>query len=748
MLIDWRAFNGEIPRLKPDKLPQAACRQAMHVDFSEGDLRPLPAMGLVATFTDTIRSLFTMDGINFLSWSTDVDAVRGPAIEDTYHRIYFTDAHGLWFTFQDQARPSGGAPAVQYKAGVPAPTAPLVLSINSAIDGMTITAKFFYEAAGVKYQEQTVNLNVVTPAKKYWFTPPLKNAVLTTTTPGSVADEALLMTAYQTPAGALVTARDNITIGGPDIIIDSLGSPAYAVKIYDGEGREHLVSALWSLSRFGVLYDSDAGAPAVPVSPDDPTQPNPTSTPAGKTPEGAMPMLQIIAVRADDAVTVFDCYSSGSSFNLAQPAAVITLAADPSITSRMNVTIQYGTSNSSASLLESRAYTYTFINAYGEESIPAPTASIDVNVFEQVRLIVTPIAAGLYAPITKARVYRTATGTSGVTEFFYALDCDLSGGYVFLDRVKTSALGSDIIESWTWEVPPADLHGLTYIGNGMLAGISGTQVCICEPYRPHAWPKEYAKLHPSTPVRLMPNQNSVVVTTTGYPYLLTGSTPDGMVQQRLAAQQGAVSKHAHADLGEFIAYATNDGIALVAGGQVSIAQSLSLWGRKKWRELYGGRLHLMRFAANDGQLVCFFEAGGDRQFMVRFDEATGMLTEHTFPMTAAFVLPDTDALYVGSGRELYAFDGGEVGTASWWSREIVLPKPRNIGCLQVLCEGACTATVYADGVAVLNAWPFTDSVIKRLPTDVIARRWSVKLNVTGIVKEAYLAGTVLDLQQV
>ena len=755
MLIDWHAFAGEVPRKEPDELPGPAAQDAQHCDFNHGDLRPLPLMGLKAELAGTIRSLFTLDGLNFLSWSYDVDAVRGPVIEDTNKRIYFTTSAGLWMTFEDQAKPGGGEPSTKYKAGVPAPTAPLVLALDSSTVAMKVTATFFYEAAGVKYQEQTISLTQITAGKKYWFVPPDKNAP-----PGSgsgpvIVDEALKILGYRTiGTEGMQYQPDTITVTGNASIRLSNGTVIENVEaVNDTDSREHLVTTLWSLTKFSTLYDVNVGAPSVPTSTDDNTAPNSSATPAGYTPEGAMPMLKIKAVMtavapATTDTPLFECYSAGSTFNVSKPAATITLTADSSIVGRMNVDIEY-TPNDSSGIKETRAYTFTFINQFNEESIPAATASIDVNVFEKVRMVVTPTGADGCAPITKARIYRTATGATGATEWFYVMDCDLSQGYVWLDSKKTSEIGPDVLQSWTWDRPPADLHGLTYIGNGMLAGISGTRVYICEPYRPHAWPVDYMQQHPSTPIRLVPHHNSVIVTTTGFPYMLTGSTPGGMVQQRLAAQQGAVSKAAHADLGDYVAYATNDGVALVSGGQVSIQQSLSLWGRKKWRELYGGRLHLMRFAANDGQLICYFEGGGAGQFIVRFDESTGNLTKHLFDMTAAFVLPDTDALYVGSGKMLYTFDGGVLGLAIWWSREVVLTKPRNLGALQILCDGECHATVYADGVPVsADPWLFTDAAIVRLPTHIIARRWSVKLELAGKVKAVYLAGTVLDLQQV
>lgn len=758
MLISWRQFGGEVPRLDPESLPEPHGQYALRADFNRNDLRGAPSQFYLTSLATTVRALYSNDGLRFLSWDYDVDAFRGPVIEDAYKRIYFSlgtsqgKNGGLYVTFDDQQKLGGGEPAFSYRVGVPPVTGKPVITPIAWAPTITVAGTFFYEAGGVKYQEQPVALVAVEVGKSYRFTPPAKNVygVGSTTVPGTGSD-------IFTCTGYITTGNGPVSFGtattaqatGPDTILLADGtSIAGVTHIRDKNLQMVSMDGVWALTDFGSLVD-----PGLAVTTTGETAANASQTPTGFTPDNAMPALRLIGTDySDNSKVLFDVYSSGSSFNVTEPKVAVALAASGA---EMTVSLDFDTAaGASARLKETRAYVVTLINAHGEESIPSDPVIVDVNIFQVVWVNLTglmPLPQGTVT-IDKVRLYRTATGISGVTEYFQVLDQPVSSGISFYDQVKTTALSADICPSWTWDQPPTDLTGVVYVGNGMLAGISGTGVYFCEPYRPHAWPREYVKQFPGKPIRLMPHQNSIVVTTTDYPYLLTGSTPDGMVQQRLAADQAAVSKRAHADLGGMIAYATNDGIALVSGGQVSIAQSLSLWGRDKWRELYGGVLDSLHFAAHDGQLLMFWEGGANsgKQVLIRFDEASGNLSRLTDALTGAFRLEKTDSLYTANGAAISKW--GHSGTSAyiWHTREIKLPKPYNLGAIQVLGEGSYTATVYTDGAPQAQFFLGNGSEIGRLDTGIVGRYYSVRIEGASgsIVREIHLANTVQELRQV
>jgi hypothetical protein len=125
-------------------------------------------------------------------------------------------------------------------------------------------------------------------------------------------------------------------------------------------------------------------------------------------------------------------------------------------------------------------YVYTYVNDWGWESAPGP---VSVEVVRPTDATVSlsgfaAVPAGNYG-INRIRIYRTQTGTSGGTEFFFLRE-------IALGTASTSDDNRDlgeVLPTATWAMPPADLHNLTPLWNGMLAGISGNAVRALHPLR-------------------------------------------------------------------------------------------------------------------------------------------------------------------------------------------------------------------------------------------------------------------------
>ena len=148
----------------------------------------------------------------------------------------------------------------------------------------------------------------------------------------------------------------------------------------------------------------------------------------------------------------------------------------------------------------------------------------------------------------------------------------------------------------------------------------------------------------------------------------------------------------------------------------------------------------------------FWEGGAGtlNQAIVRFDEASGNLSRLTESITGAFKLEKTDSLYVANGNAISKWGGGATASFTWHSREIKLPKPFNIGAVQVLGEGSYVVTVYVDGLPQAQFSLGSGSEIGRLGTNVVGRYWSVLVAgaAGAIVREIHLANTVQELRQV
>lgn len=175
-------FHGILPRFSPSMLPKENAVLAKNCDFAYGELRGVKGNFNLASFINSPSSIYTDDGIRFYSWTTDVNAVRSPLSNDQYNRLYYTTPTDFRVTSRSGMQTNGGQPSSSYRVGVPkasvAPT--LAMASTSRLDNLSLTATFFYEYGGVKYQEQAVYLTVTSPNEAWTFTAPANNNVTTT----------------------------------------------------------------------------------------------------------------------------------------------------------------------------------------------------------------------------------------------------------------------------------------------------------------------------------------------------------------------------------------------------------------------------------------------------------------------------------------------------------------------------------------------------------------------------------------
>lgn len=139
--LSIRKFNGEIPRLPADRLPEDAAQTAINCEFAHGELRPLKALGThytVGATAQPCRALFTADGVNFYAWNMPTRAYLHPTIDDTANRvIYHTQGQKLKVATLAGMRAinlNPEPPSAPFDLGVTAPAAPAV-SLGAATSG-------------------------------------------------------------------------------------------------------------------------------------------------------------------------------------------------------------------------------------------------------------------------------------------------------------------------------------------------------------------------------------------------------------------------------------------------------------------------------------------------------------------------------------------------------------------------------------------------------------------------------------
>ena len=139
--LSIRKFNGEIPRLPADRLPEDAAQTAINCEFAHGELRPLKALGThytVAASARPCRALFTADGVNFYAWNMPTRAYLHPTIDDTANRvIYHTQGQKLkvaTLAGMKAINLNPEPPSAPFDLGVTRPAAPAV-SLGAATSG-------------------------------------------------------------------------------------------------------------------------------------------------------------------------------------------------------------------------------------------------------------------------------------------------------------------------------------------------------------------------------------------------------------------------------------------------------------------------------------------------------------------------------------------------------------------------------------------------------------------------------------
>ena len=296
------------------------------------------------------------------------------------------------------------------------------------------------------------------------------------------------------------------------------------------------------------------------------------------------------------------------------PASIApTAAAGPNL----NVFAELETS----SIIEARAYVYTWLSAYGEESAPSPptlqngwtNGTWSVGLFTP-----NPDDMGVLRNIAALRLYRTVTATGGYTTYFWVGDVSVGStnpdalAYLAANPLvppqivngvqATSATGVNPptdtyvdntpdnvvaynfqMPSTNWFPPPADIQGFLTMPNGVVAGFADNEVWFCQPYYMHAWPPGYVLTTDFPVVGLGFTNGTLVILTNNTPYTVTGTTP-GAFQMNKCSQSNPCSSRGSIVSSDYaVSFMSQNGLIQVNNtGQAT--NLTDLWvGRANWQ---------------------------------------------------------------------------------------------------------------------------------------------------------------------
>lgn len=246
-----------------------------------------------------------------------------------------------------------------------------------------------------------------------------------------------------------------------------------------------------------------------------------------------------------------------------------------------------------SSVLEARAYVYTYITEYGEESPPSPATTVTgwsngtwtITLFQP-----PPDQLGVTRDIKYLRLYRTQTATGGNTTYYQVTGTDghdlpvTTATYVDTITDDVVVLNNQL-QSQLWSPPPEGLQGIVAMPNGILAGWKSNEVWFSEPYRPHAWPPSYVQTSEYPIVGLGVSGSSCIAATTGAPYIVSGVAPGSMTATKVDRSEPCHSRKSVIGNTDGVYYCSRNGLILV-DQYGSVTNTTESWvTREKWQQL-------------------------------------------------------------------------------------------------------------------------------------------------------------------
>lgn len=365
---------------------------------------------------------------------------------------------------------------------------------------------------------------------------------------------------------------------------------------------------------------------------------------------------------------------------------------------------------------EHHSWVYTFLTDLDEEGPPSLPSAVVQRGFnadgtiQSVTIGMPTALQGSYG-VNRKRIYRSATGASGVTTWRLVATVALSAAS-YTDTTLTSGLGSALV-SETWDPPPADLTGLIALPNGVLAGFRDRDVLFSVPFQPHAWPTDYIQTVDDEVVGLGNFGTNVLVGTRGKPILISGADPERAFPSQMEFEQPCAAKRSFASVDrQGVAFASTEGLVLVkpSGGEFI---SRGGYDRADWEALNPDEF---RSVYHNGSYIAF----SNSRAVALNPNNSGSIDATDNGVRAVYRDPIDDAVYfVGSDRRLYEWStdlepGGTARTMRWKSR-LETGTKRSWSAAQVIATGyPVTLKLYGDEALVLTTSVTSDAPF-RLP---------------------------------
>lgn len=725
-------FTGIVPRTGPTLLEGNQAQVAKNVKLQSMELRPWRAPTLEFTPSRTnAQTIYKFSGpagttAKWLEWVEDVDVVPGPVADTTEFRLYYTSSgfspkKTNWALATGNNAGSAPYPNAQYEMGVPAPTTACSAVSAGVLPANTVTldATTVVNFAVGDILRVTVDLNA---------------AVLVTLTAGTGGDVTAASLATQLGA---ITGLTAVATNGTVVLttVSTSASSQITVEKKTSTTQNYDPTVVTYTTFISTVYGTNGtpntaatytftSANIAAITPDEYLEVKVNNNPpvAGQVAAGAGTFPT--AVTASSLVTALGAISGITAVlnaGATETVTVTTVATGSSasfgvrvINPRLDpVYTVIAQTVSPTSLTETRSYVYTYVTVFGavsEESAPSPAVLVNAA-YSGDSVTLSGFAStpsGNYN-FQYIRIYRSVIGAT-TSNYQLVTEMPVSSG-TYTDTKKVAALGLTL-PSLYYTPPPSTLQGLVAMPNGMMAGFTGNQIWFCEPYLPHAWPSIYMLTTDYPIVGLGVFGNSLFVGTTRNPYVITGTTPTSMSQEKLPIIQPCVSKKSITSDQFGVLYGSPNGLVAIGQGTQDVISN-ALFTRDEWQAINPSSLV---GAVYNNMYFGFYNVSGTRNSFVLMRGDTPPLSNFDSATRAVFIEPTTGILYALSNTDnkVYSLDTSTSTNTvyQWKSKKFLQPAPISYAGLQVHADYAYMAAhagsyvnvkLYADGVTVFDS---------------------------------------------
>ena len=362
-----------------------------------------------------------------------------------------------------------------------------------------------------------------------------------------------------------------------------------------------------------------------------------------------------------------------------------------------------------------RNYVYTWVTAWGEESVPSPVSTtLYMKEGQSVSVTGLPSAwPGSYSGTfqtsgMQVRLYRTVTSASG-SSYYKVADVNL-GTTSYTDTIASSTL-TTVLPSTYYDQPVSTMKGLQAVHNGILIGFYDNQLCFSEPGQPHAWPARYRMAFDANIVGVENVGQSIIVLTDENPWVVQGNAPSLMSKTRMDFKLPCISKRGVVNMGYGLVFPSKGGLALYStstGGDFATKhiEDWDTWANEIDQTTFVAGYYNGKYIASSSKGSFIFE---------KHDQIGGFFIRLSQSFTAFHYDQDTAILYFAYNGHLYKWDDSTkpLGQFDWKSKTMVTKDYMNLGAARVIADYGSdpndiliaqqNAVILSNNLAMINA---------------------------------------------